>query len=66
MVQLNDFAQLRQLAWNRPDGACVDDAEAFALYESNWRLVDVDAMDQAERALLQRLVAEQGAGLLLV
>ncbi len=66
MVCLNAYPQLRQLAWNRPEGACVDDAEAFALYESNWRLVDVAAMDEAERALLQRLVTEQGAGLLLV
>lgn len=66
MVTLKDFPQLRQLAWNRPADACLDDAEAFALYEANWRLVDLNDMAPTERALLARLLAEQGAGLLLV
>jgi hypothetical protein len=54
------------LAWNRPADAEVDEAEALALYEANWRFVEPDALNEAEADLLRRLVQEQGAGLLLV
>ena len=54
------------LAWNRPAEAEVDDAEALALYEANWRFVEPETQNEAEVALLRRLVQEQGAGLLLV
>jgi len=54
------------LAWNRPAEAEVDDAEALALYEANWRFVEPETLNEAEVALLRRLVQEQGAGLLLV
>ncbi|TXH28984.1 MAG: hypothetical protein E6Q94_12390 [Burkholderiaceae bacterium] len=66
MIRLSDFPQLRMLAWNRPAEAEVDDAEALALYEANWRFVEPETLNEAEAALLRRLVQEQGAGLLLV
>ncbi len=66
MIRLSDFPQLRMLAWNRPAEAEVDDAEALALYEANWRFVEPETLNEAEVALLRRLVQEQGAGLLLV
>lgn len=66
MIRLADFPQLRMLAWNRPAEAEVDDAEALALYEANWRFVEPETLNEAEVALLRRLVQEQGAGLLLV
>ena len=66
MIRLSDFPQLRMLAWNRPAEAEVDEAEALALYEANWRFVEPETMNEAEVALLRRLVQEQGAGLLLV
>ena len=65
MIRLSDFPQLRMLAWNRPAEAEVDDAEALALYEANWRFVEPETLNEAEVALLRRLVQEQGAGLLL-
>jgi len=34
MIRLADFPQLRLLAWNRPADSCLDDAEAFALFEA--------------------------------
>jgi transcriptional regulator with XRE-family HTH domain len=66
-IRLGDFAQLRQIAWQL-DPAVVELApeEAFALYERNWRHVDHDAMDAAERALLNELTATVGKGVLLV
>lgn len=66
MIRLADYPQLRMLAWSRPADACLDDAEAFALYEANWRFMEPAQLDEREAALLQRLVREQGAGLLLV
>jgi len=66
MIRLADFPQLRMLAWNRPAEAEVDEAEALALYEANWRFVEPETLNEAEVALLRRLVQEQGAGLLLV
>lgn len=66
MIRLSDFPQLRMLAWNRPAEAEVDEAEALALYEANWRFVEPETLNEAEAALLRRLVQEQGAGLLLV
>jgi len=66
MIVLADYPQLRMLAWNRPANALLEDAEAFALYEANWRFVDKGALNDTEAALLERLTREQGAGLLLV
>ena len=66
MIKLADYPQLRLLAWNRPADAWVDDAEAFALYEANWRLIEPADLTPAEATLIERLTQEQGKGLLLV
>lgn len=66
MIKLAAFPQLRLLAWNRPADAWVDDAEAFALYEANWRLIEPADLTLTEADLIQRLTHEQGKGLLLV
>src|SRR5687768_958308 len=66
-IRLRDFAQLRQIAWQLDPGVVeLGPEEAFALYERNWRHVDRDAMDAAERALLADLTATVGKGVLLV
>lgn len=44
VVRLADYPQLRHLAWNRVD-EFIAAKEAFQLYERNWRLVDVQALD---------------------
>lgn len=66
MVRLDDFPQLRQLAWSRPAGVVLDDEEALALYEANWRFVDVGLLTPGEAALIDRLRREVGSGVLLV
>jgi hypothetical protein len=43
----------------------IGEAEAFALYESNWRFVDVNSMTAAEHRLLDMLTKEYGHGVLL-
>jgi hypothetical protein len=65
-IPLNDYAQLRQVAWNMARDQVLTPEEAFALYERNWRHIDHDAMDRRERALLDRLTATVGHGVLLV
>jgi hypothetical protein len=37
-------------------------AEAFALYEGNWRFVDEAALEPAERELIDRLALVYGNG----
>lgn len=65
-INVNDYPQLRQLCWNRPDRAVVDGRTALALYERNWRFVDHDAFTPREQELLDRLVADYGNGHLMV
>jgi hypothetical protein len=54
VVRLADYPQLRDLAWNRID-AFIAAKEAFQLYERNWRLLDAEALDERERALIEHL-----------
>lgn len=61
LVRLADYAQLQDLAWNRVDDY-IPAPEALALYERNWRLVDPDTLEPAERELIERLKAEFGNG----
>lgn len=64
-IRVNTYPQLHMLCWNRTDGAVVDGAEALELYERNWRFVDPDAFTDAERNLLDTLVADYGHGVFL-
>ena len=50
-----DFPGLRALAWNRDPARAIPAAEAFALYERNWRHVDRAAFTAAERRLVAKL-----------
>jgi hypothetical protein len=63
VVRLSEFPQLRDLAWNRA-GDYITASEAFSLYERNWRFVDVNRLEPQERALVDRLTAAFGAGVI--
>ena len=65
-VRLNDYPQLKHLAWHLPGVTELSAAEALSLYERNWRHVDPTLMQPGERALLQLLVTQLGGGRLLV
>ena len=65
-IHLNNFPQLRLIAWNMRDDDLVEEQEAFALYERNWRFVDQSLLLEHECALIERLRAEFGAGLMNV
>lgn len=65
-VRLADFPQLRLIAWNRQEELFVDETEALALYERNWRFVDQTALEPRERDLIDQLVKLHGNGALNV
>lgn len=65
-IRLADYPRLREIAWSTDPTASITPAEAFALYERNWRHLDRDAMDQKEQDLVARLTATVGKGVLLV
>jgi len=41
------YPELRRLAWNRDPNRPLSGAEAFGLYEANWRHVDQAALQEA-------------------
>jgi hypothetical protein len=65
-LRVADYPQLRLIAWNRREDDLVDEDEALALYERNWRYVDQHALSQDERQLIDRLVRQYGHGVLNV
>ena len=65
-IRLSKYPQLKSIAWSLADDAEVGPAEALQLYERNWRHVDTASMEPTERALLARLTATIGMGVLNV
>lgn len=65
-VRLDDYPQLKRLAWQLQGVTELSPTEALSLYERNWRHVDRAGMLPAEQALVQALVANLGGGRLLV
>jgi hypothetical protein len=63
LINVADYPGLRSIMWSRRD-ARIPAREAFQLYERNWRFIDVARLSAAERALIDRLVARYGGGLL--
>ena len=66
LLRPSDYAQLSLLVWNRDPNDLIDEATAFALYEANWRHVDEASLQPAERALIARLTAQYGHGVMNV
>jgi transcriptional regulator with XRE-family HTH domain len=64
-VRLADYPQLKQLVWHR-QADTLTAQEALAIYERNWRHVDPDRLEPAERTLIEQLVKRHGQGVLLV
>lgn len=65
-VDLDRYPQLRLLAWQRRGERFVDEPEALALYEGNWRFVEPERLLPRERALIERLARRYGHGVLNV
>lgn len=66
LIRPADYPQLALLVWSRDPNDLIDEATAFALYEANWRHVDVASLQPAEQALITRLTARYGHGVMNV
>lgn len=64
-LNIDGYPQLALLAWNRVVREITGE-EAFALYERNWRFVDVGTLTATETALIDRLTEQYGHGVLNV
>ncbi|MFZ6677767.1 hypothetical protein [Undibacterium sp. Tian12W] len=63
---IEDFPQLRLIAWNRDPLDAITGEDAFDLYERNWRFIDEKALHPRERDLIDQLTREYGHGILHV
>jgi transcriptional regulator with XRE-family HTH domain len=55
-IRLEEYSQLRSLAWQVANGAqTLSPREALGLYERNWRHVQVQKLEPHERALIGAL-----------
>ncbi|MEB0214373.1 MULTISPECIES: hypothetical protein [unclassified Undibacterium] len=64
-LQIDDYPQLALLAWNRVVRQ-IEEEEAFALYENNWRFLDIESLLPGEAELIARLTQQYGHGVLNV
>lgn len=55
-IPLSQFPQLRKLAWQIRSDKEIAPREALGLYERNWRHLDLDAMDEQEKELIDQLM----------
>ena len=54
-IRLADYPQLRQLAWQLHGVDDLSPVEALGIYERNWRHVDLEALQESERQLVEAL-----------
>lgn len=66
MIRIADYPQLKLIGWSRAANDVLDEPEALALYEANWRFVDEPALTTHERELIRRLCDTYGHGVLNV
>ena len=60
-VETSCFPQLKLLCWNRRS-PLLSSADAWSLYERNWRFMEPGQLEPAERQLIDRLALRFGAG----
>ncbi len=66
MINLNHYPQLKLIAWYLTPTLSLEEKEAFALYERNWRFIDQQQLSDTEKQLIEDLKRNYGQGLLNV
>ena len=61
-IKISDYPQLYLIAWNRNRDGFIHEKDAFHLYESHWRFVDIDELTILEKDLIARLTETYGEG----
>lgn len=64
VVRVAGYPMLRRLLWTGRRRELLPAEEAFRVYERHWRFVNPARLDAAEAALIERLKARYGKGLL--
>lgn len=54
-IPLANYPQLQKLAWQIRPTETLRPAEALSIYERNWRHLDLEALEPAERELIEAL-----------
>ncbi len=54
-IDLSDYPQLKQLAWQVHGGGELSPTEALSIYERNWRHIDVKSLAPREQQLIDAL-----------
>ena len=62
LVEISEFPQLKLLCWNLKT-EFLTRADAFSIYERNWRFIDQMSLEAGERMLIDDLVKELGRGM---
>ena len=58
-VDIDRYPGLRAIAWQRRD-RFIDESDALALYEANWRFIDREQLLPRELALIDQLALRHG------
>lgn len=66
MIEIDRFPELKLLSWQRSGERLIDEREALALYEANWRFVDGEHLISREADLIRQLAERHGHGVLNV
>ena len=61
-LHLADLPVLRLAAWNRNPAGTITRADAFSIYERNWRHIKNIEMDPQEKCVFDDLVRVEGRG----
>jgi hypothetical protein len=64
IIVIAEYPQLSLLAWSFRKTDTMTGADAYRLYEANWRFVEEGELVDHERALIERLIMKYGQGLL--
>lgn len=65
-IRIKDYPQLKALAWQLNDEGYLTDAQVISIYERNKRFLDLDHIDDHERALMKSLIKNNGMEQLIV
>lgn len=66
MIEIDRYPELKLLGWQRGGQRFIDEHDALALYEANWRFVDPAQLIPREAALIRQLAERHGHGVLNV
>ncbi|WP_163560998.1 hypothetical protein [Halomonas sp. NO4] len=57
----DDYPELRLICWFRRRDLPIEEKEAWAIYERNWRYVYTNWLTEEEKALIERLKEKYGS-----